>query len=42
VLKRTCLPGDIIAVVVFGRRHFRLILRDRIELMALRRTGNQS
>ena len=28
VLKRTCLPGDVIAFAVFCRRHFRLTLRE--------------
>ena len=36
VLNRTCLPNDIIAFVVFCRRHFRLTLRDLSEIMALR------
>ena len=36
VLNRTCLPSDIIAFVVFCRRHFRLTLRDLSEIMALR------
>ncbi len=36
VLNRTCRPSDIIAFVVFCRRHFRLTLRDLSEIIALR------
>jgi putative transposase len=36
VLNRTSLPSDIIAFVVFCRRHYRLTLRDLSEIMALR------
>ena len=36
MLNRTCLPSDIIAFVVFCRRHFRLTLRNLSEIMALR------
>jgi transposase-like protein len=36
VLKRTCLPSDIIAFVVFCRLRYRLTLRDLSEIMALR------
>ncbi len=35
VLDRTFLPSDVIAFVVFCRRHFRLTLRDLSEIMAL-------
>ena len=36
VLNRDCLPSDVIAFVVFCRRHFRLTLRNLSEIMALR------
>ena len=36
VLNRTCLLSDIIAFVVFCRRHYRLTLRDLSEILALR------
>ena len=35
VLNRTFLPSDVIAFVVFCRRHFRLTLRGLSEIMAL-------
>ena len=35
-LNRTCLPSDIIALVVFCRLRYRLTLRDLSEIMALR------
>ena len=37
VLNSTCLPSDVIAVVVFCRLRYRLTLRDLSEIMALRR-----
>ncbi len=36
VLNRTCLPSDIIALVVFFRLRYRLTLRDLSEILALR------
>ena len=36
VLNRTCLPSDVIAFVVFCRRHLRLTLRDLSEILTLR------
>ena len=36
MLNRACLPSDIIAFMVFCRRHFRLTLRDLSEILALR------
>ena len=36
VLNRTCMPCDVIAFVVFCRRHYRRTLRDLSEIMALR------
>ncbi len=36
VLNRTCLPSDVIALVVFCRLRCRLTLRDLSEIMALR------
>ena len=36
VLNRTCLPSDIIALVVFCRLRYRLTLRDLSEILALR------
>ncbi len=36
VLNRTCLPSDIIALVVFCRLRYQLILRDLSEILALR------
>ena len=36
VLNRTCLPSDVIALVVFCRLRYRLTLRDLSEIMALR------
>ena len=38
VLNRTCLPSDVIALVVFCRLRYRLTLRDPSEIMALRGT----
>ena len=36
MLNRTCLPSDIIALVVFCRLRYRLTLRDLSEILALR------
>jgi len=36
VLNRTCLPSDIVALVVFCRLRYRLTVRDLSEIMALR------
>ena len=36
VLNRTCLPSDIIALVVFCRLRYRLTLRDLSEILLLR------
>ena len=36
VLNRTCLPGDVIAFVLFRRLRYRLTLRDLSEILALR------
>ena len=35
VLNRTCLPSDVIALVVFFRLRYRLTLRDVSEILAL-------
>ncbi len=37
MLNRTCLPSDVIALVVFCRLRYRLTLRDLSEIMVLRR-----
>ena len=36
MLNRTCLPSDVVALVVFCRLRYRLTLRDLSEIMALR------
>ena len=36
MLNRTCLPSDVIALVVFYRLRYRLTLRDASEIMAPR------
>ncbi len=39
MLNRTGLPGDVIAFVMFRRRHVRLTLRELSEILALRGRG---
>ncbi len=36
MLNRTCLPSDLIALMVFCRLRYRLTLRDLSEIMTLR------
>ena len=36
MLNRTCLPSDVIAIMVFCRLRYRLTLRDLSEILALR------